>query len=127
MTINKNNHGGNIRQLAEKIGKRQEDICDFSANINPLGLPWWFRAEVSRSLETVVNYPDPECAELTVAIAEKYGVSEDEVVVGNGSSEIIYALAEGLGFSKAIIPVPCYLDYAAACERVGLAVEKVSA
>ena len=34
-------------------------------------------------------YPDPECRELTERIAETYGLSRDEVLVTNGSDEIL--------------------------------------
>ena len=35
----KNEHGGNIEKVSEKYRIAPERIADFSANINPLGLP----------------------------------------------------------------------------------------
>ena len=41
-------HGGHLTRLATMAGRAAEEIVDFSANINPLGLPDWFRPLVSR-------------------------------------------------------------------------------
>ena len=68
-------HGGNLTRLSRVSGLPEDEILDFSANINPLGLPEWFRSVVSASLSKVVHYPDPDCTELVEAIAAKYEVS----------------------------------------------------
>ena len=34
-------------------------------------------------------YPDPQAAALTAALAERYGVSPEQVIVGNGSDELL--------------------------------------
>ena len=43
---------------------------DFSANINPLGLPDEVLLEISDSLWRCGNYPDPSCRELIRAISD---------------------------------------------------------
>lgn len=43
-------------------------------------------SEAAKRLEL---YPDPECAELTSLLAEKLGVEKDEVLLTNGSDEIL--------------------------------------
>ncbi len=45
-----------------------------------------------------------------------------KIVVANGSSEILFALARALRYDRALIPVPSYIDYAAAVQRAGRAV-----
>jgi histidinol-phosphate aminotransferase len=59
------------------------------------------------------------------AIAEKFAISCDEVIAGNGSTEILYLLPRVISSSRAIIPVPSYLDYATAAELGGMQVEKM--
>ncbi|NTW77454.1 MAG: threonine-phosphate decarboxylase, partial [Syntrophaceae bacterium] len=118
-------HGGNIMKLALAAGKSIEDILDFSANINPLGAPDWLRPLISSSVSSLVHYPDPHCTELKNAIAERFGITPDEVIAGNGSTEILYLLPRVLSASRAIIPVPSYLDYASAVELSGIQVEKM--
>jgi len=90
MTSNK--HGGNLRKLAATAGIAPEEILDFSANINPLGPPEWMRPLVSRMIASLAHYPDPDCAALIKAISARYGVAEDEIVAGNGSTELIYLI-----------------------------------
>ncbi len=120
-----NRHGGNVRQLALSAGLAAEDILDFSASINPLGLPEWFRPVISRAIGSLTHYPDPDCRALTGAISARYGIAEEEVIAGNGSTELLYLIPRVLSASRAVIPVPAYSDYARASELSGLTVEKV--
>lgn len=111
-------HGGNLRLLAQQSGKQERDILDFSANINPLGPPEWLRPLIASRIHTLLHYPDPDSLSLVQAAASRYGVSTDEVLVGNGSSEILYLLPRVLG-NKCVIPVPSYIDYAHSCRIAG--------
>ncbi len=117
-------HGGNLRELAARAGLAQGDILDFSSNVNPLGPPAWLRCCVSRATDAVVHYPDPEYVELRAAIAEHHGAAADQVVVGNGTSDIIYALPRAVG-RDGVIVVPAYVDYARACRQAGVGVREV--
>jgi len=120
-----NRHGGNVRQLALSAGLAAEDILDFSASINPLGLPEWFRPVISRAIGSLTHYPDPDCRALNRAISARYEVTEEEVIAGNGSTELLYLIPHVLSASRAVIPVPAYSDYARASELSGLKVEKI--
>ncbi len=113
-------HGGNLRELAAKAGMRPEDILDFSANINPLGPSERLRPAISRGVDDLVNYPDPDAANLVAAIAKRYDLPPEKIVVGNGSSEILYTLARVLGQRQALIPVPAYVDYERAAQLAGM-------
>jgi adenosylcobyric acid synthase len=119
-------HGGNVGLLAARAGLPREKILDFSASINPLGPPGYLRSLVNRSLGEVVHYPDPYACGLATAIADHHGVSSGQIVVGNGSTEILFALPRVLGVSAAVIPVPSYLDYRTAVLREGLEVKTVA-
>lgn len=118
-------HGGNIRKLAALADQSEENILDFSASINPLGPPEWLRSLVSSQLGRIAHYPDPECTRLKASIAARLGVKEEEVLVGNGSTEIIYLLPRALPFTHALIPVPTYADYGRAVALTGKPVERL--
>ena len=107
-------HGGNLRQLGLRAGLDPERILDFSASINPLGPPERLRAVLARSIERLVHYPDPDCTELVALLAARYHVARDQVAIGNGSTEILFAVPRALACHRAVIPVPSYIDYAAA-------------
>src|ERR1700760_1897445 len=89
-------HGGDVRRLAQAAGKSEREILDFSANINPLGPPAWLRPLLSSQVSALQHYPDPHCTALTEAIAQRYGASPEEVIAGNGSTEILYLLTRAV-------------------------------
>ncbi len=119
-------HGGNVESLARQSGKAVEEILDFSANINPLGPPQWLPVLIRSLIDSLVHYPDPHCTSLIQAAAETLGIPEEEIVAGNGSSELLYVLPRllkgSLKAKRALIPVPAYGDYAVAAHQAGLRV-----
>jgi len=117
-----NGHGGNIYKSAAKAGCKPEQILDFSSSINPLGPPEFLRSAVSRSLENIVNYPDPQAKGLIAATAKKFKISESSIVAANGSEQIIFAMPRAFKFKKALITVPSYIDYEKSCRLAGLGI-----
>jgi cobyric acid synthase CobQ/L-threonine-O-3-phosphate decarboxylase len=118
-------HGGNIKRLAARLGCKPGDILDFSANINPLGPPEYIWNVLARNLPDIIHYPDPEAGELVSAIVESYRLQPDQVVPGNGTSELLFAALRALGVRRAVIPVPAYIDYRHACEQVAVPVHSL--
>lgn len=119
-------HGGNLRALAQSAGCDLSEILDFSASINPFGPPEWLREEISRSVTGLAHYPDPECRELVESACARFCVEPAEVVAGNGSTEVLFALARALRPNRALIPVPAYTDYARACLAAGVHVHDLA-
>jgi len=119
---NRTGHGGNIHAVLQQAGCEFGEIIDFSANINPLGPPEWLRAMVSRELDKVLHYPDPDYDDLVQEIARFYMVTPEQVIPANGSTELLYILPRVLGCTRAVIPVPSYIDYVRAVELAGLEV-----
>lgn len=110
-------HGGQIYDLTGKAGA----WLDFSANINPLGLSERILQTLTENLRGVVNYPDPQAAELKRAISKRYGVPEKNLVVLNGAAEFFYLYLNTMRPERVIIPVPSFSEYeratcAAQCE-----------
>lgn len=118
-------HGGNLRRLAQASGKNVAQITDFSANINPIGPPSWLRSTLSSSISELVHYPDPDCTDLREAISIRYSAKFEETMVGNGSTELIYAIPRGLGKTEAVIVSPSYADYETSCAQAGLKIRRV--
>jgi adenosylcobyric acid synthase len=116
-------HGGNLRQLARGAGRPAGAILDFSANLNPLGPPDWLYSLIKTHLPDIAHYPDPDCSELVRVIAERYRVDPGQVVVGNGSAELLTFLPKVLGGKRVVIPEPAYGDYRTAVELAGQEVE----
>lgn len=104
-------HGGNLKAIAEKYKVSEKDLIDFSVNINPLGYPEYTRQVLSRNLETISHYPDPEYTVLRRAIAERNHCDLSNIIVGNGTSEILFFTLFQLKPQQLILPVPSYIDY----------------
>lgn len=97
-------------------------LLDFSANINPLGPPASVLQALKNELPAIAHYPDPECQTLRRRLAEHHHVEPDQIVVGNGSNELIYAIARALKPRRVAIAEPTYTEYLRASLQVGAAV-----
>ena len=64
-------------------------VIDFSANINPLGPPASLGENWSSFYSSITQYPDPHAAQLTKRLAEKEGLPESSILIGNGGAEMI--------------------------------------
>ncbi|MCH4889159.1 threonine-phosphate decarboxylase [Acidaminobacter sp. JC074] len=116
-------HGGNVYKFAKENHIAVSEILDFSANINPLGLPKGVH-EAFSDLESILNYPDPDYVDLVEAIARFENISSDYILVGNGGIECIFLVAEHLKLNRMLIPVPTFVEYDRAYSKYGQ-VEKV--
>lgn len=104
-------HGGNLIELSKRIGCDPKEILDFSANINPLGFPEWLRPFLHSKIEDLISYPDPNYTSLKKKIHSKYGISPEQIVLGNGASELILQIPFVVQADYALIAVPCYSGY----------------
>ena len=115
-------HGGDILDAADKSGLRREEILDFSSNVNPLGPSEKALEAAKKSFKEIPTYPDSNCFKLRQAIASHFtGINKNNVVIGNGSTELIYLFAEV--FLKkgeiALIPTPTFGEYESAVRKTG--------
>ena len=108
-------HGGNIYEMARALRLKAGDLLDFSANINPLGYPPGLPGAVAAAWEDLKNYPDRLCGELREALAEFHKLSSEEILVGNGSTELIYLVVRALRPRRVLIVTPAFSEYEGAC------------
>ena len=104
-------HGGHIKHI---INHGNNGILDFSASINPLGYPENVRKVILENFDTILHYPDIDCASLRKCIGQKVGHSEDEIIVGNGSTELFYLIPRALKPTKGIVFQPTFSEFAEA-------------
>ncbi|MCL4536680.1 MAG: threonine-phosphate decarboxylase CobD [Nitrospirae bacterium] len=104
-------HGGNIYRFMEEFGIKKDEIIDFSASINPLGVPKSVASEIKDNIKYLCNYPDPDAKHLTQAIARHSGVDPQHILCGNGSTELIYLTVRALKPEKVLIPMPTFSEY----------------
>lgn len=104
-------HGGNI--FAHAV------TYDFSANINPLGMPEEVRRAVIDNADLWEHYPDPDCTALVQAISKYEHVPAECIVCGNGADDLLYRMAGTLHPVRAVVPVPAFGEYERALKSVG--------
>jgi threonine-phosphate decarboxylase len=114
-------HGAEIFGAAAESGFRAEEILDFSSNVNPLG-PSKKALDASKgAFNQIVAYPDSNSNELRRVIASNFGLKKDNVVVGNGSTELMYLFADVFmkKGEKAVMPSPTFGEYERAVCKTG--------
>ena len=104
--MRQNPHGGDIYTKKCRV--------DFSVNVNPLGTPESVKEAVRKSAESVEQYPDALCRDLTRALSEKEQLPEENILFANGAAELIFALTQALRPKKALIAAPGFAEYEAA-------------
>ena len=104
-------HGGNLGRAMEKYSLSLDEIIDFSANINPLGFSSKIREAIIKNLDRLSHYPDPECKEAKKEISAYFKIDYENIILGNGSTELIYLIVQTLKPKKVLIPVPTFCEY----------------
>ena len=98
------------------------EVLDFSANLNPLGMPEGVRRAAAEGVEEAVHYPDPLCRELRRAIARRDGADPAQVICGAGAAELIFPLCLALRPRRALVTAPTFSEYEAAVSAAGCTV-----
>lgn len=102
-------HGGDI--YTERTTKEGKPFVDFSANINPLGMPNGIKEAVKHALKDCVNYPDPFCRELAKAVGKYLNVPQEYLFFGNGAADVLFRLALALKPRQSLLLAPTFADY----------------
>ena len=103
-------HGGDIY--------RNQIRLDFSVNTNPLGMPDPVKEALHQAVAEAENYPDIRAQALSAAVAEQLQVRKEQLVFGNGASELFHAVLHTIKPSKILIPVPSFLGYEEAAKAI---------
>ena len=103
-------HGGDIY--------RNQIRQDFSVNTNPLGMPDPVKEALHQAVEEAENYPDIRAQALSAAVTEQLQVRKEQLVFGNGASELFHAVLHAIKPSKILIPVPSFLGYEEAAKAI---------
>ncbi|MCX8087561.1 MAG: histidinol-phosphate transaminase [Rhodocyclaceae bacterium] len=83
--------GKPITELAREMGLPPERIVKLASNENPLGMSPKARAAVEQALAGLERYPDQY--ELIAKLAEQLGVAQPQIVLGNGSNDVLDLVA----------------------------------
>lgn len=104
-------HGSDLEKIERVFGIKKEDIISFSANVNPLGISFRLREELSAHIDAITTYPDREYTALRRAIGDYVQADYQSIIVGNGSTELISLVIKLIHPKKALIIGPTYSEY----------------
>ena len=88
---------------------------NFSSNILQHADHSRLKAHLMEHFDVVSNYPEPEPYTLEQALAEKYGIDKDCVLVTNGATDAIYLIAQAYSHLSYTVLHPTFSEYEDAC------------
>jgi histidinol-phosphate aminotransferase len=97
--------GRPIEEVARELGLPAGSIIKVASNENPFGPSPLAAAAMQKALAGVNLYPDGNAFYLKQKLAAKLGVEPANLVLGNGSNEIIEFVAHALLSGTGILPV----------------------
>lgn len=104
-------HGSDLEKIELLYGIKKESIVSFSANVNPLGISYKLKDTLSAQLDAITSYPDRNYKALRQTIAQYADTQFENVIVGNGSTELISLFIQTRHPKKALILGPTYSEY----------------
>jgi histidinol-phosphate aminotransferase len=85
--------GKPISELAREMGLHEADIVKLASNENPLGMSPAALEAVEAALPDLALYPDGNGFALKQTISQKFGVAMEQIVLGNGSNDVLEFMA----------------------------------
>lgn len=113
-------HGGNLFEICRERGWDWREVLDLSASINPLGPAPGVWDAIRGALDRVVHYPEKYAPMLAAALAERWGVGVEQVLVGNGATELIHFVARAWPHEDVSLIAPAFSEYHRAWPRASL-------
>ena len=89
----------------------QYETVLFNANLNPLGIPESVKRAIKENISSIVKYPDIYYTKLKKAVSEYVNVPLDQVVMGNGSTDLLKLFSSLIMPKKALLISPSSSEY----------------
>ena len=111
--------GKPIEELERELGI--SGAVKLASNENPLGPSPKAVEAMAQALKGLHRYPDGAGYELRLALAQRYGLAQEQIVLGNGSNEIIEFLCRAFmrPGDLALAAAPSFLMYAKLVQVAG--------
>jgi histidinol-phosphate aminotransferase len=121
--------GTPIEEVARRLGvSAPPEIIKLASNENPLGPSPLAIAAAQAELGRVHRYPESEAPLLRTALSQHLGVSAEELVIGNGSNELLELLVRTFcaGDQRVVFAEPSFVVYRLACLAHGVPFTEVA-
>ncbi|MDD3222686.1 MAG: aminotransferase class I/II-fold pyridoxal phosphate-dependent enzyme [Clostridia bacterium] len=104
-------HGSDLEKIEEIYHIPKDEITSFAANVNPIGISPKLRATLAEHIDDITGYPEREYTSLRKCIGSYVNADFKNIIVGNGSTELISLFIKILNPQKALILGPSYSEY----------------
>lgn len=106
-----NFHGSDLETIEKVYNIKKENIISFAANVNPLGISPKLKKTLAERIDAIMSYPDRQYTSLRKQIAAYINADIEDIIVGNGSTELISLFIQIMKPNKALIVGPTYSEY----------------
>jgi len=113
--------GKPIADLAREMGLNEADIVKLASNENPLGVSPFAQRAIAGVLDALARYPDGNGFELKQALSRRFGVRQDQIILGNGSNDVLELAARAFltGAASAVYSQHAFAVYPLAIQATG--------
>lgn len=121
--------GKPISELARELGLDEAGIIKLASNENPLGMSEMARTAAEAAVADLARYPDGNGFALKAALSRRFSVAPEQVVLGNGSNDVLDLVARALlgAGREAVYSQYAFAVYPLATQAVGATGVKVAA
>lgn len=117
--------GKPIEEVQKELGLK--NVIKLASNENTFGPSSIVKKALNGHIESINRYPDGSCCELINKLSKKLGVKRENLIIGNGSDEILVMLA--LAFlnkgDEVIVSEGTFSEYEFASQLLGANIKKV--
>src|SRR5688572_117063 len=113
--------GKPISETARELGIPEERILKMASNENPLGASPKALEAIRRALGSLNYYPDGSGYELKRALCARFGVAPGNIVLGNGSNDVLELVARAFlrPGDSAVYSQHAFMVYPLAVQAIG--------
>ncbi len=104
-------HGSDIEKIEELYGINKNKIINYSANVNPLGMPKSTKMALIDNINALEAYPDRDNVDIKKSLEKYSNVDLENIIIGNGASEVTKIVFEIINPKKTLIIGPTYSEY----------------
>lgn len=117
--------GKPIWEVQRELGLQR--VIKLASNENPLGPSPKALEAIAAALPGLHRYPDAQTIDLRQAIADKYRLSPEQIIVTNGGDELITLVSETFLDSgdEIVVPDPSFSEYEFGGQLMGATIRKV--
>ncbi len=111
--------GKPVEELERELGIKGS--VKLASNENPIGPSSLAIKAIRKGLSNINRYPDGSCYYLKEALSEKLGISQEELIFGNGSNEVIELAVRTflMRGDEAIMAHPSFVVYSMIVQAAG--------